>query len=143
MTSRSSTATGAARPAVHVIALTGDLDENGASRLLRSCDARLHLLDVGHAALTDIVVDMATARRTSTAAIAVLEHARDGADRRAVGFHLVGVGPAMAAATPRDRHRLGRFPSFPDVATAMAALDPHHDPARRPVDPDALPVTGP
>jgi hypothetical protein len=50
---------------VSIIAVTGDLDDSAARRLLHWCEARLHLLDVGQADIRHLVVDMSRARRAT------------------------------------------------------------------------------
>lgn len=127
---------------VSVVSATSDLDEAAAARLLRCCEARLHLLDLGQVMLGHLVVDLTHARRTTPPAVAILDHARAEAGRRHVGIHLVGAGPLMAASSLQVRRHLGRWSTFPTLDAAHAALAPpgHHegDAPDRAVDPDAI-----
>jgi len=129
-------------PSVSVVAAASpDLDDAAATTLLRWCQARLHLFDNGEVAIDHLILDLSHARRTATSAVAILDHARDEADRRHVRIHLVGAEPIMAVCSPSARHRLGRWSSYPTLDAAWAALDPPPtgDQARHPpVDPDAL-----
>lgn len=111
-------------PAVSIIAVTGDVDDAAAARLLHWCDARLHLLDVGHADMLHLVIDMSHARRATATAFAILDHARTEAARRHVGIHLVGAGVIMAMSSAETRRYLGRWSTFPTLDGAHAALDP-------------------
>jgi hypothetical protein len=127
-----------------VVAAARELDDAAAAQLLHWCEARLHLLDTGQTGIRHLMLDLSHARHATTSAVAILDHARDEADRRHVGIHLVGAGPIMATCALPARHRLGRWDAYPTLDAARAALDP---PAaadrarRRPVDPDALVLT--
>src|ERR1700760_4280075 len=83
-------------PVVSTIAVTGDVDDNAAARLLRWCEARLHLLDVGQADIRHLVLDMSHARRATVSAATILDHARTESARRHVTIHLVGAAVMMA-----------------------------------------------
>jgi hypothetical protein len=109
---------------VSMIAVTGDLDDSAATRLLHWCEARLHLIDVGQAEIRHLVLDMSRARRASASAVAILDHARTEAARRHVGIHLVGAGLMMAMSSAETRRYLGWWSTFPSLDSARAALDP-------------------
>jgi STAS domain-containing protein len=128
-------------PVVATVTLTGELDDAAAARLLRWCEARLHLHDIGQLPVGHLLVDLGRARHAGLAAVAILDHARTEAERRRVGIHLVGAGPLMAAAPPQVRQRLGRWRTFPSLDVARAALVPPGG-AHRPVDPDAIVLGG-
>ena len=127
-----------------VVAATRDLNDAAATQLLHWCEARLHLLDAGQSGISHLVLDLSRARRATTSAVAILDHARDEADRRHVGIHLVGAGPIMASCALPVRYRLGRWSAYPTLDAAGDALDPStgaHPAIRRPIDPDALVLT--
>ena len=124
-------------PVLAIVSLAGDLNDAAAARLLRWCEARLHLHDTGQVPIGHLLVDLGRARHATLSAAAILDHARTEAERRRVGIHLVGAGPLMAAASPQVRQRLGRWRTFPSLDVARAALGPS-DGAHRPVDPDAI-----
>ena len=127
-----------------VVAATRDLNDAAAAQLLHWCEARLHLLDAGQSGISHLMLDLSRARRATTSAVAILDHARDEATRRHVGIHLVGAGPIMAACALPVRYRLGRWSAYPTLDAARAALDPPAGAdraSRRPVDPDALVLT--
>lgn len=128
------------RPILATVSLTSELDCAAASRLLRWCEARLHLHDTGQAPVSHLLIDIGRARHTTPAAVAILDHARSEATRRHVGIHLVGAGPVMAASPAQVRHALGRWKSFPTLDVARVALNPAGEdgPPPRPVDPDAI-----
>jgi hypothetical protein len=130
-------ATTADGPVVATVSLTGELDEAAAARVLRWCEARLHLHDTGQSPVGHLLLDLGRARHATLAAVAILDHARTEADRRRVGIHLVGAGPLTAAAPPQVRQRLGRWRTFPSLDVARGALG-RSDGAGRPVDPDAI-----
>ena len=139
------TAASATDPVISVVVSTArDLDDAAAARLLRWCEAQLHLLDTGRSVIGHLVVDLSHVHRASASAVAILDHARAEADRRQVGIHLVGAGPIMATCALPVRCRLGRWSVFPTLDAAHAALDPPADEGRttrRAVDPDALVLT--
>jgi hypothetical protein len=127
-----------------VVAATRDLTDAAAAQLLHWCEAQLHLLDAGQSVVGHLMLDLSRARRATTSAVAILDHARDEAARRHVGIHLVGAGPIMAACALPVRYRLGRWSAYPTLDAARAALDPPAGADRashRPVDPDALVLT--
>jgi hypothetical protein len=124
-------------PVVATVSLAGELDDAAAARLLRWCEARLHLHDSGQVPVGHLLIDLGRARHAGLAAVAILDHARTEAERRRVGIHLIGAGPLMAAASPQVRQRLGRWRTFPSLDVARAALGPS-DGVHRPVDPDAI-----
>ena len=127
-----------------VVAATRDLNDAAAAQLLHWCEARLHLLDAGQSGISHLMLDLSRARRATTSAVAILDHARDEAMRRHVGIHLVGAAPIMATCALPVRHRLGRWSAYPTLDAALAALDPPAGAdraSRRPVDPDALVLT--
>ena len=128
--------------AVSIVAASGDLDEAAAVRLLRWCETRLHLLDIGHGQIDHLVLDVSHARRATASAVAILDHARTEADRRRVRIHLAGAGPMMAMSSPQIGRILMRWSSFPTLDAALAALEPPGGrgihPTSRPVDPDAI-----
>jgi hypothetical protein len=128
-------------PAIAIVSLTGELHDAAAARLLRWCEARMHLHDVGEAPIAHLLVDLGHARHATASAVAILDHARTEAERRRVGIHLVGAGPLMATAAPQVRHRLGRWRGFPSLDVARAALGA--DERHGPVDPDAIVFRGP
>lgn len=131
-------------PAVSIIAVTGDVDDAAAARLLHWCEARLHLLDVGHADIRYLVLDLSHARYATASALALLDHARTASVRRRVGIHLVGAGVIMAMSSAEVRRYLGRWSAFPTLDGALAALAPpagDDQLASRPVDPDAITLT--
>ena len=125
--------------AVSIVAASGDLDEAAAVRLLRWCETRLHLLDIGHGQIDHLVLDVSHARRATASAVAILDHARTEADRRRVRIHLAGAGPMMAMSSPQIGRILMRWSSFPTLDAALAALEPPGGrgihPTSRPVDP--------
>jgi ABC-type transporter Mla MlaB component len=128
-------------PVLATVSMNGELDDAAAARLLRWCEARLHLHDGGHARIDHLLIDLGHVRQVRLSALAILDHARTEAERRRVGIHLVGVGPLMAGSPAQVRHRLGRWRSFPTLDVARAALEPNGDggvPTPRPVDPDAI-----
>jgi hypothetical protein len=129
---------------VSIIAVTGDLDDSAATRLLHWREARLHLLEVGQADIRHLVVDMSRARRATASAVAILDHARTVSARRHVGIQLVGAGLIMAMSSAETRRYLGRWSTFPALESARAALDPSAGGDRspsRPVDPNAILLT--
>jgi hypothetical protein len=132
--------------ATAVISTTGDLDDAAAARLLRWCEARLHLLDIEHAPLNHLLVDVHHARHATPSAAAILDHARVEAARRHVEIHLVGAGQIMISSSLPVRQRLGRWNAFPTLDDARATLTPKaadgaDHPTHRPVDPDAIALT--
>jgi len=139
-----STPAGPVDPVISVVvAATRDLDKAAAARLLNWCEARLHLFDAGQPGISHLVLDLSRARRATASAVAVLDHARDEADRH-VRIQLVRAGPIMATCALSARHRLGGWIAFPTLDAARAALDPPANAGRatqRPVDPDALVLT--
>jgi len=128
-----------ALPVVATVSIDGELNDAAAARLLRWCEARLHLHDTGQAPIGHIVIDLSHARHADLSALAILDHARTGAGRRHVGIHLVGAGSIMATSTAQVRHSLGRWKSFPTLDVARATLVPAGA-DRCPVDPDAVVV---
>jgi hypothetical protein len=131
-------------PVVSTISVTGDVDDSAAARLLRWCEARLHLLDVGQADIRHLVLDMSHARRATASAAAILDHARTESARRGVTIHLVGAALIMAMSSTETRRYLGRWSTFPTLDSALAALGPSVGDGRRPsrpVDPDAILLT--
>ena len=127
-----------------IVAVTGDLDDAGAARLLHWCEARLHLLDIGQADIRHLVIDVSRARRATPSAVALLDHARTESARRDVGIHLVGAGLIMALSPPETRRNLGRWSTFPTLDSVRTTLDPptdHNRSPERPVDPDAILLT--
>ena len=110
--------------AIAVISTTGDLDDAAAARLLRWCEARLHLLDIGHAPLNHPLVDLQYARHATPSAAAILDHARVDAARRHVEIHLVGAGQIMISSSLSVRQRLGHWKVFPTLDDARATLTP-------------------
>ena len=127
-------------PVLATVSLAGDLNDAAAARLLRWCEARLHLHDTGQAPIGHLLVDLGRVRHATMSAATILDHARTEAERRRVGIHLVGAGPLLAAAPPQVRQRLGRWRTFPSLDVARAALVPGGAP--RPVDPDAIVLGG-
>ena len=128
-------------PVVSTIAVTGDVDDSAAARLLRWCEARLHLLDVGQADIRHLVLDLSHARRATASAAAILDHARTESARRGVAIHLVGAAVTMAMSSAETRRYLGRWSTFPTLDSALATLTPSAGdgkPSSRPVDPDAI-----
>jgi hypothetical protein len=65
-----------------VVAATRDLNDAAAAQLLHWCEARLHLLDAGQSGISHLMLDLSRARRATTSAVAILDHARDDAARR-------------------------------------------------------------
>ena len=99
-----------------VVAATRDLNDAAAAQLLHWCEARLHLLDAGQSGISHLMLDLSRARRATTSAVAILDHARDEAARRHVGIHLVGAGPIMAAcALPSATVSAGGAPIRPSM----------------------------
>jgi len=136
-------ATEPAASATAVIATTGDLDDAAAARLLRWCEARLHLLDIEHVPLNHLLVDLHHAHHATPSAAAILDHARVEAARRHVETHLIGAGQIMISSALPVRQRLGRWNTFPTLDDAHATLTPiagdgADHPIHRPVDPDAI-----
>ena len=129
-------------PVVATVSLAGELDDAAAARLLRWCEARMHLHDIGEAPVAHLLVDLGHARHAAASAVAILDHARTEAERRRVGIHLVRAGPLMAAAAPQVRHRLGRWRSFPSLDVARATLAPAGTDKHAAVDPDAIVLRG-
>ena len=127
----------AAQPVLATVSVMGDLHDSAAARLLRWCEARLHVHDTGEAPVRHLLIDLSHSRNAALAALVILDHARTEAERRGVGIHLVGAGALMATASPEVRHRLGRWRGFPTLDVARAALAPD-GPTARPVDPDAI-----
>jgi len=130
----------ATTPVLAAVSLTGELHDSAAARLLRWCEARLHLHDTGQVPIGHLLVDLGRGRHATLSAVAILDHARTEAERRRVGIHLVGAGPLTAAAPPHVRQRFGRWRTFPSLDVARAALVPGG--AHRPVDPDAIVLGG-
>lgn len=134
-------------PSVTAVAADGDLDEAAAMRLLRWCEARLHLVDLGRADPCHLVVDLAHARRATSAAVAILDQARLAARRRHLEIYLVGVGPLMARSSLPVRRYLGRWSAFPSLEAVYATLDGSGGVAvratQRAVDPDSIVVDRP
>ena len=127
-----------------VVSTARDLDDAAAARLLHWCQARLHQFDTGQSVIGHLMVDLSHARRVTPSAVAILDHARDEADRRHVGIHLVGAGPIMATCGLPARRRLDQWSAFPTLDAAHDALHPPADEGRttrRAVDPDALELT--
>jgi len=79
-------------PVVATVSLAGELDDAAAARLLRWCEARLHLHDTGQVPIGHLLVDLGRVRHATPSAAAILDHARTEAERRRVGIHLVGGG---------------------------------------------------
>jgi STAS domain len=129
----------ATTPVLATVSLTGELHDAAAARLLRWCEARLHLHDSGEAAISHLLIDLGRVRHAELSAVAILDHARTEAERRRVGIYLIGAGPLMATAAPQVRHRLGRWRGFPTLDVARAVLHPTGAAAGQgPVDPDAI-----
>ena len=129
-----------------VISSPGNLDDATAARLLRWCEARLHLSGTGQSTVSHLVVDLSHARQASPSALAILDHARTEAQRRHVGIHVVGSGPMVAASPLQVRRHLLRWNTFPTLDAARAALTHPTDQeightTQRPVDPDAIMLT--
>ena len=127
-----------------VVSTARNLDDAAAARLLQWCQARLHQLDTGQRAIGHLMVDLSHARRATSTAVAILDHARAEADRRHVGIHLVGAGSIMDTCALPTRHLLGSWSAFATLDAARAALHPPADEGhetRRAVDPDALDLT--
>ena len=134
-------ATAPSSPVLATVSMDGELDDAAAARLLRWCEARLHLHDGGQAVIDHLLIDLGHVRQVRLSALTILDHARTEAERRHVGIHLIGVGPIMAGSQAQVRHRLGRWRSFPTLDVARAALEPIGEgrrPTPRPVDPDAI-----
>lgn len=127
-------------PALAIVSLTGELHDAAAARLLRWCEARMHLHDLGELPVSHLLVDLGHCRHATASAVAILDHARTEAERRRVGIHLVGAAPLMASAAPEVRHGLGRWRSFPSLDVARAVLG--GDDGHGPVDPDAIVFRG-
>jgi hypothetical protein len=131
-----------AAPIIPVVAVAGDLDDAAARRLLRWCEAPLHLLDIGRVLVNHILVDLSHAHQADPTALEILDHARVEATRRHVGIHLVGAGAITAHAPLRGRHHLAGWDTFPTLDAARAALAPPKSNARRlterSVDPDSI-----
>jgi len=126
-------------PVLATVSIDGELDDAAAARLLRWCEARLHLHDIGQAPISHLLIDLGHIRQAGLSALAILDHARAEAERRRVGIHLVGAGALMATSTAQVRHSLGRWRSFPTLDVARATLaPPGADDGRGPVDPDAI-----
>lgn len=126
-----------ARPVLATVIIDGELRDAAAARLLRWCEARLHLHDTGQVPISHILIDLSHARHAELSAVAILDHARTEAGRRHVGIHLIGAGTIMATSTTQVRHSLGRWRSFPTLDVARATLVPAGaDPC--PVDPEAI-----
>jgi STAS domain len=130
-------------PVLAAVSIDGELQDAAAARLLRWCEARLHLHDVGQAPISHLLIDLSHVRHARLSALAILDHARTEAERRRVGIYLIGAGSIMATSTTQVRHSLGRWRSFPTLDVARAALAPTgadngRVPAPRPVDPDAI-----
>jgi hypothetical protein len=122
------------------VSIDGDLHDAAAARLVRWCEARLHLHDTGQAPIGHILIDLSHARHADLSALAILDHARAEAGRRRVGIHLIGAGPIMATSTAQVRHSLGRWKNFPTLDVARATLVPAGADSC-PVDPDAIVLT--
>jgi hypothetical protein len=130
-------------PVLAIVSLAGELHDAAAARLLRWCEARMHLHDIGEVPISHLLIDLGHARHAAASAVAILDHARTAAERRRLGIHLIGAGPLMAVAAPQVRHRLGRWRSFPSLDVARAALAPAGtDEGHGPVDPDAIILRG-
>lgn len=131
-----------ASPIIAVVAATGDLDDASAARLLRWCESRLHLLDIGQAPVGHIVIDLSHAHRAFPSALQILDHARMEARRRHVGIHLVGAGATMANTPALGRRHLIRWSTYPTLDAARIALAPQGTGAdrsrQRSVDPDSI-----
>lgn len=127
-----------------VVSTARNLDDVAAARLLQWCQARLHQIDTGQSVIGHLMVDLSHARRATSSAVAILDHARAEADRRHVGIHLVGAASIMATCALPARYCLGRWSAFATLDAAHEALDPPADEGRttrRAVDPDALVLT--
>jgi anti-anti-sigma regulatory factor len=128
-----------------VISVPGNLDDATAARLLRWCEARLHLVEAGQATISHLVIDLSHARQASPSALAILAHARTEAQRRMVGIHLVVSGAMMTAPSLQARRHLLPWNSFPTLDAARAALTQPtgqgSDHTSHPVDPDAIMLT--
>ncbi len=129
--------TAPARPVLVTVTIDGELRDAAAARLLRWCEARLHLHDTGQAPISHILIDLSHARHADLSAVAILDHARTEAGRRHVGIHLIGAGTIMATSTTQVRHSLGRWRSFPTLDVARATLVPAGADTC-PVDPEAI-----
>jgi hypothetical protein len=129
----------ATTPVLATVSLTGELNDAAAARLLRWCEARLHLHDTGEAPISHLLVDLGHVRHTELSAVAILDHARTEAERRRVGIFMIGAGALIATAAPQVRHRLGRWRSFPTLDVARDVLNPTGAVAGHgPVDPNAI-----
>ena len=87
-------------PVLATVSLAGDLNDAAAARLLRWCEARLHLHDTGQVPIGHLLVDLGRVRHATLSAATILDHARTEAERRRVGIHLVGAGPSELVAGP-------------------------------------------
>jgi hypothetical protein len=130
-------------PVIAIVSVTGDLHDGAAARLLRWCEGRLHLLDIGQAYVGHLLIELSHARHTSASALAILDHARAEAERRHVGIHLVDTGPIMTTPPLEVRRHLARWSTFPTLDVARATLSPRQarqadHPIQRPVDPDSI-----
>lgn len=109
---------------LYLISVTGVLDNVAATRLLRLVDARLQVLESGHARTRHIVVDLSRTPTATATGLAILRHAPYAANRRGVGFYLSGV-EALTTTAPLDaRRHLCSFASYSSVAAARIALVP-------------------
>jgi ABC-type transporter Mla MlaB component len=126
-------------PVLATVSIDGELTDAAAARLVRWCEARLHLHDIGQAPTSHLLIDLSHVRHARLSALAILDHARTEAERRRVGIHLIGAGTIMATSPAQVRHCLGRWRNFPTLDVARATLAPAGgDNGRGPVDPDAI-----
>ena len=127
-------------PVIATVSMDGELGDAAAARLLRWCEARLHLHDIGQAPISHLLIDLSHVRHPRPSAVAILDHARTAADRRRVGIYLIGAGAIMATSTAQVRHSLGRWRTFPTLDVARATLADVDGGRGAPVDPDAIVV---
>ena len=120
-------ATATPRTDLHVIRVAGVLDTLAGARLLRLIDARLRLLELGHASTRHILIDLTVTRSASTAALDGLKHAAYACRRHRVGLHLVGTGRLLAELPAPACHHLTRISCFPTLEAAQQSLHPPHE----------------
>ncbi|MBP2371956.1 hypothetical protein [Pseudonocardia parietis] len=117
------------RAGVYRIRVDGVLDAEAGGHLLRLLDAHLHLLASGWAATRHVVVDLAGAT-TTPRGIRALQYARHAVEqRRGLGLHLVCTDHLGPRVTPGERAVLRRLRTYPDLDTALRALEPAADPS--------------
>lgn len=111
------------RAGVYRIGVDGVLNAETGGHLLRQLDAHLQLLASGREGTRHVVIDLAAAT-TTPRGIRALHHARHAVERRGLGIHLVCTDHLSPRVTPGERAVLRRLRTYPDLDTALRALEP-------------------